>query len=111
MKNRTVYWLPKLGILAILSMLFMLASAGVRIVWACGEEQLPRAVFWLQVVLPVVANLLFIPILLRDSKDRFFRTAIPVWLGCVFFAVKSFSFASALHTVLCLLLYLLVLVL
>jgi len=111
MKKKTVYWLPKLGILAVLSMLFMAASAVVRIVWACGEDALSRSVFWFQVVLPLLANVSFIPILLRDGKERFYRTAIPVWLGCVFFAVKALSFPSILHTVLCLCLYLLVLVL
>lgn len=111
MKKKTVYWLPKLGILAVLSMMFMLASAIVRIAWACGEEQLSRPVFWFQVVLPLVANFSFLPIVLRDGKDRFFRTAVPVWLGCVFFGIKSFGFTSVLHTGLCLCLYLLVLVL
>lgn len=111
MKKKTVYWLPKLGTLAVLSMLFMLASAVVRIVWVCGEEQLSRSVFWFQVVLPLMANFAFIPIVLRDGKERFYRTAIPVWLGCVFFAVKALTFPSLLHTVLCLCLYLLVLVL
>lgn len=111
MKKKTVYWLPKLGVLAVLSMLFMLASAVVRIVWACGEDQLSRAVFWFQVILPLLANFAFIPIVLRDGRERFFRTAIPVWLGCVFFAVKALTFPSLLHTVLCLCLYLLVLVL
>jgi len=111
MKKRTVYWLPKLGVAAILSMAFMLVSAVVRIVWACGEEELSRSVFWFQVILPLLANVVFIPIVLRDGKERFYRTAIPVWLGCVFFAVKALTFPSLLHTVLCLCLYLLVLVL
>ena len=111
MKKRTVYWLPKLSMAAILSKAFMLVSAVVRIVWACGEKDLSRAVFWFQIVLPLVANFVFIPIVLRDGKERFYRTAIPVWLGCVFFAVKALTFPSILHTVLCLCLYLLVLVL
>ena len=111
MKERTVYWLPKIGVLAILSALFMLGSAVLRIVWACGEPVLDSAVFWLQVILPLIANFSFIIILFRDGKDRFYRTAIPVWLGCIFFAVKALGFPSLLHTVLCLCLYALVAVL
>ena len=111
MKNRSVYWLPRLGVLAILSALFMLASGVVRLVWACGVENASRSLFWLQMVLPLLANVTFIIILLRDGRDRLYRTAIPVWLGCVFFAVKSFGFTSLIHTVLCLCLYALVAVL
>ena len=111
MKNRCVYWLPRIGVTAMLSMAFMLASAVIRLVWCCGAEDLSASLFWLQVVLPLVANFTFIIIVLRDGKDRLFRTAIPVWLGCVFFALKALTFPSLLHTVLCLCLYALVAVL
>jgi len=111
MKKRSVYWIPKIGVLAIVSALFMLVSAVVRIVWACGETGMDRGLFLTQVLLPLLANVTFIIILFRDSKDRLFRTAIPVWLGCAFFALKALTFPSVLHTVLCLCLYALVLVL
>ena len=111
MKNRSVYWLPRLGVLAILSALFMLASGVVRLVWAVGTAEESRSLFWFQMVLPLLANVTFISILLRDGRDRLFRSAIPVWLGCIFFAVKSLGFATLIHTVLCLCLYALVAVL
>ena len=111
MKKQTVYWVPKPGALTVLAMLFMAASAVLRVIWAAGEEGLPSSVFWFQVVLPLVANISFIIIVLRDGRERLYRTAIPVWLGCVFFAVKALGFPSRLHTVLCLCLYALVAVL
>jgi len=111
MKKRTVYWIPKISALMIVSALFMLASAVTRIIWVCGEETLDSGFVWAQVVLPLLANFSFLVILFRDGKDRFFRTAIPVWLGCVFFAIKALTFPSILHTVLCLCLYALVAVL
>lgn len=111
MRKNTVYWLPKIGILAILSALFMACSAAARIIWAAGEAEIPRSVLWFQVYLPLLANGTFLVILFRDGKERLYRSAIPVWLGCVFFAVKSFGFSSLIHTVLCLLLYALVAVL
>ena len=86
----------------------MVCSAVVRIVWACGETSLSRSFLCLQILLPLSANVSFVLILLRDGKDRLFRSAIPVWLGCVFFAVKALGFPSRLHTALCLLLYALV---
>lgn len=110
MKKRTVYWVPKLGLLVGLSLLFMLASAVLRIVWACGVSA-SGYLFWSQAALPLLANLTFFTTVLRDSRDRLFRTAIPVWLGCIFFALKALTFPSMLHTVLCLCLYTLVLVL
>ena len=111
MKRKTIYYLPGLTVPAILSALFMVCSAVVRIVWACGETSLSRSFLCLQILLPLAANVSFVLILLRDGKDRLFRSAIPVWLGCVFFAVKALGFPSRLHTVLCLLLYALVAVL
>ena len=112
--KKTVYWLPKIGILAMLSALCMAASAAFRIGWVCGlgsEGDITKGLLWFQIVLPLLANVSFLIILFRDGKDRLFRSAIPVWLGCVFFAVKSLGFASRLHTVLCLCLYALVAVL
>lgn len=110
MKKKSVYWLPKLSVMVMLSLVFMLASAVLRIVWACGWG-VSGKLFWAQVVLPLLANLTFLTTVLRDGRDRLFRTAIPVWFGCAFFALKALTFPSMLHTVLCLCLYALVLVL
>lgn len=111
MKKRCVYYLPGLTLPAILSALFMVCSAVARIAWAWGETSVSRSVLWLQILLPLTANVSFVLILLRDGRDRLYRSAIPVWLGCVFFAAKALGFPSAVHTALCLLLYALVAVL
>ena len=111
MKQRTVYWLPSLRGMVLLSALLMACSGLIRAAWAAGEPALTADVFIFQVLLPLWANLCFIWILFLDGRERLYRSAIPVWLGCVFFAVKAFYFVSILHTVLCLLLYTLVAVL
>ncbi|MCI9120057.1 MAG: hypothetical protein HFG00_00820 [Oscillibacter sp.] len=112
MKTRTVYWLPSVwGWLVLLSALLMIASGLLRVAWAVGETVLPLPVFAFQVLLPLAANVSFVWILFLDGQERLYRSAIPVWLGCVFFAVKAFYFVSLLHTVLCLLLYALIAVL
>ena len=108
MRKQTVYFLPRLGPLALLSVLLMAGSAALRIAWALGEDSLPCSFFLAQMLLPLLANAAFVVILLRDGRDRLYRTAIPVWLGCVFFAVKALGFPSLIHTVLCLGLYALV---
>lgn len=108
MKQRTVYWLPSIRGLVLLSAVLMTGSGLIRAVWAAGESALTPSIFFFQVLLPLWANLCFVWILFLDGRERLYRSAIPVWLGCVFFAVKAFYFVSIVHTVLCLLLYALV---
>ena len=111
MRTRTVYWLPTFRVLALSAALLMICSGLVRIAWVMGESALSRP-FWLfQILLPLTANVCFVGILFLDGRERLYRSAVPVWLGCIFFAVKALSFPSLLHTVLCLLLYALVAVL
>ncbi len=110
MKKKIVYWLPKLSLPVIIALGFMTASAVLRLVWLLGSS-VSGSLFWVQGVLPLLANLTFLTTVLRDGRDRLFRTAIPVWLGCAFFALKALTFPSLIHMVLCLCLYTLVLVL
>ena len=75
--KRTVYWLPAVNALVILSAVMMGLSASLRVAWACGAD-LSAYRFWTQAVLPVAACLMAIPIIFRDGRERLFRTAIPV---------------------------------
>lgn len=108
--KRSVYYLPSFNLPVILAVVMMLLSACLRIAWWCGGG-LSAYVFWTQAVLPITSCLMAVPIIFRDGKTRLFRTAVPVWLGCIFFALKALTFPSLLHTVLCLCLYALVAVL
>lgn len=111
MTGRTIYFVPEKSKAAALAMGLMALSALVRVAWAAGEPRLAAPVFWMQVVLPVAASVLYLLLLALDGADRLYRTAVAVWLGCVFFAVKALDFPSLVHTVLCLGLYALVAVL
>lgn len=84
MKQRTVYWLPSIRGLVLLSALLMTCSGLIRAAWAIGEPALSISIFLFQVLLPLWANLLFVWILFLDGRERLYRSAIPVWLGCVF---------------------------
>ena len=66
------------------------------------------AFIYTQIALPVLCNVLFIVIVLYMGKRLFSLTAIPVLLGVVFFIIKALGFDNILHTVLCILLYLVV---
>lgn len=59
-------------------------------------------------LLPILAALTFFAVVLRFPR-RAELTAIGVLFGVVFFIIKAFTFASRLHTVLCVILYLTVL--
>lgn len=109
--KQVIYWLPRVNALVVLSALFMVCSAVVRIVWACGEGAISRPTFCLQILLPIAANVIFVLMLFESGRDRLYRTAVPVWMGCVFFAAKALGFPSWVHMALCLLLYALVAVL
>jgi hypothetical protein len=61
-------------------------------------------VHWL---LPVLAAVTFFFVVLKGLPAEY--TALGVLFGVVFFMVKAFTFATRLHTVLCLILYLTVL--
>lgn len=109
MKKRNVVSIPAVTVPVILAALCGAAAAAVRIVWACREEALSRSAFWLQVCLPVAAILLFVLTLFGSGRDRLYRTAGPVWLGCAFFVARAFYYlTSPVHIALCLCLYALV---
>ena len=92
------------------AIIFMALSAVFRIVgcWGKWDEPFFAAT---QIALPLMCNILFILCLVLLGKKALWLTVVPVILGVVFFIIKSFTFDSWLHTVLCILLYLLVAVL
>ena len=92
------------------AIIFMALSAVFRIVgcWGKWDEPFFAAT---QIALPLMCNILFILCLVLLGKKALWLTVVPVILGVVFFIIKSFTFDSWLHTILCILLYLLVAVL
>ena len=60
-------------------------------------------------LLPILAAVTIFAVVLRKAPAEY--TALGVLFGVVFFMIKAFTFASKLHTFLCLILYLLVLLL
>ena len=108
MKRKYVASIPAANLWVALSALCAVCSAVVRIVWACREDAISRPALLLQVYLPIAAALWFALMLFFSGRDRLYRTAIPMWMGCVFFAVRAFTLDTVLHTALCLCLYALV---
>ena len=96
-------WVQAAVILMIMSAVFRLIGCWNRF----GDSYFAVT----QIALPLCCNLLFILVVLTMGKRFFFLSSVPVLLGVVFFIIKSFGFTSWLHTLLCIMLYVLVAVL
>lgn len=109
-EHNVKYYVEKKSIWVQAAVIFMALSAAFRLIGLWGQWS-DSSVLAMQIALPVLSNLLFIACILLLGKSAFWSTSVPVLMGVVFFIVKSFSFDSWLHTVLCIMLYLLVAVL
>ena len=89
------------------AMILMVMSAVFRLI-GCWNKFSDSYFAITQIALPLACNLLFILVIMTVGKKFFFLTTVPVILGVVFFILKAFTFESLLHTVLCVLLYVLV---
>ena len=95
---------------ALLACLLMLASAVIRCTYyAIQSTTLGEAAIYL--ALPVAAALWLVANILFWGRTHIEWSILSVVAGVAFFIVKAFTFASPVHTWLCILLYLAVLVL
>ena len=96
MKNRINYYVSRKNALTWLMALCMVCSAVARIVFVGMKGTDGTAQVWSQIVLPIAAALLFAAITLFNGKEMFYKTAIPVWMICVyyFFIFSSFGFGK-----------------
>lgn len=108
-RDKLRYSVSRHNIFVKLSAILMAMSALLRLIGYWGFWANKDATFiYTQIALPVLCNVLFIIIVLYMGKRLFSLTAIPVLLGVVFFIIKALGFDSILHTILCILLYILV---
>ena len=85
MKNRTNYFVSNRNVLTWLMALCMLGSAVTRIVFVGMKGIDSTAQVWSQIVLPIAAGVLFALIVLLSGKEEFYKTAIPVWMICIYY--------------------------
>jgi len=92
MKERKHFYISNKNVLTWLMVLCMVCSAVARIVFVGmkGAEQASH--MWSQIVLPIAAALLFALICLISGKERFYKTAIPVWMICIYYCLVFASF-------------------
>lgn len=82
MKNRTHLYINRKNIFVWIMALCMAASVIARIIVPDKSNRV-----WVMTVLPIAASILYTLIVLLDSRERFYKTAIPVWMmvgyGCI----------------------------
>lgn len=109
MEKRQSYFVsPKNGLTWLMA-LFLLGSAVARIV-VFGEKGAADTFYlWSQILLPIGACLIYVLITLLDGRERFYRTAIPMWMIAVYFcfAITEYGFGMMVNSLFatCLLFY------
>ena len=93
MEKKIHLYVSRKNVLTWLMALCMVGSAVARIVIPCMKGAWGSLEVWSQIVLPVTATLLFVLIALISGKEMFYKTAIPVWMIGLYFALQP-------HTVL-----------
>ena len=86
MERKAHFFVSRKNLLTWLSALCLVCSAVARVF--VGVE---GADLWSQIVLPAAASLLFALMLLTCCKEHFYRTAIPQWLICLYYAITFWN--------------------
>lgn len=90
MEKKIHLYVSRKNALTWLMVLCLVGSAVTRIVIPClkgvciGDVQN----VWSQIILPVAATLLFVLIALINGKEMFYKTAIPVWMLGLYYAIQ-----------------------
>jgi len=108
--KKSPYEIERKSPFAIAAVLCMAMSAGIRLFYFARTGCTPVE-FWVHLILPLLSAVLFITVVLRFGREHLDLTAVSVLLGVIFFIVKATTFDTLIHTVLCIGLYCLVLVL
>ena len=84
MKNRIHLYVSRKNVLTWLMAVCMAASAVARIALPGVKGTGDSAYMWSQIILPIVATLLYALIALLNGDEQFYKTAIPVWMMAIY---------------------------
>lgn len=84
MDKKTRFWVSRKNPMTWLMALCMLASSVVRVIFACMRGIGDSGSLWGLVVLPTAACLLFALICLLNGKERYYKTAIPIYMMALY---------------------------
>ena len=88
MEKRIHLFVSRKNALTWLMALCLVGSAVARIAIPCVKGTWDQLEVWSQIVLPVAATLLFVLITLINGKEMFYKTAIPVFMMGIFYAIQ-----------------------
>ena len=88
MEKRKNFYVSNKSVLTWLMALCLVGSAVTRIVFACLKGSGDAQEVWSQIVLPTAATLLYVLIILLNGKEMFYKTAIPVFLLGIYYAIR-----------------------
>ena len=88
MENRIHLYVSRKNVLTWLMALCLVGSAMARIAIPCVKGVWEALEVWSQIVLPVAATLLYVLITLISGKEMFHKTAIPVWMMGLYYALQ-----------------------
>lgn len=91
MEKRIHLYVSRKNVAAWLMALCLLGSAVARIFVFSGAK---GAGLWSQIILPVIATVLYVLIAIFSGKERFYKTAIPVWLLGIAYGIQLHGFAQ-----------------
>ena len=89
MEKRIHLYVSRKNALTWLMALCLVGSAVARIVFPGLKGSGDSLEVWSQIVLPVAATLLYVLIALLCGKEMFYKTAIPIWMLGVYYAIRS----------------------
>lgn len=108
--KKSIYVIEKSNSFAIASILCMVFCVLIRIFYFL-EKRAEFTELLVHLIIPAASAVIFILTVLFLGEKRSDITVLSVALGVLFFVIKSFSFESKTHTVLCIILYIGVMVL
>ena len=88
MEGKTRFYVSNKNAMTWLMALCLVGSAVTRIVFACLKGSGDTLDVWSQIVLPVAATLLYVLIVILGGKELFYKTAIPMFLMAVYYAIR-----------------------
>ena len=95
MEKRISLFVSRKNVLTWLMALCLVGSAVTRIAFAGLKGSGDSLQVWSQIVLPVAATLLYVLIVLINGKEMFYKTALPVWLMGLYFALLPHSIVGS----------------
>ena len=93
MERRIHLYVSRKNAFVWLTAIALLASAVLRIVPTYLFDRYTPTL-WGELILPVAATVLFVLIVLLEGKEMLYKTAIPVFGMCVYYAIRPHTIAS-----------------